>query len=296
MFVRRFLTTICFTAMCLTALPAGAQQTLQWKFQPGEVLKYRIRQDVQRDFTLGGNSNRTVMSQTIEMTWKVENAAADGSGVLTQTIDRMMVSLEGGPTGQVNFDTASQQAPDNPIARVMSDTFRKLINQPFRVTMQPTGKVTSVDVPPDLLQAIRSSAAGAVGAMSEEQVKKMLLQSSVYFPAEAVSPNVPWESVQEMTLPTGTLKISNQLAWLRNDDAGNAVISLKPTLSIVPAENAPTQLTIEESSGQGQVLFDLGGGHIRQSTLQMSMKMVSEHQGQKINEVMQQTTVMQLVP
>src|SRR5262249_8278289 len=62
---------------------AGAQ-VLQWKFKPGEILRYSMDQKVAMVARGMDRENKSTRSQIVEMTWKVNSVAGDGSAEVAQ--------------------------------------------------------------------------------------------------------------------------------------------------------------------------------------------------------------------
>lgn len=290
-------------AVCLflTVLaPAGrtcAQEDLRWKFQSGETLKYIVQQKMQTEMKIKGQTINQTMQQSMEMSWKVAAVTPSGDAAVSQTVNRVQMKLEGGPIGNIQFDTNSTEAPTNPAIRMMADVFRKIIGQEFRVTMKSTGKVENVEVPASLLQAVKESAAGASNALNEDTLKQMMEQSSVILPSGPISQGQTWESSQEVKLPFGRMKVDSRMTYEGRDSAtGLAKIAMKPTITVTPDENAPLQMTLQKSEGLGLVYFDAVKGRISRSELDLTLQMQVTQQGQVIDQTVQQKTTMTLAP
>ena len=285
----------CLPVMLAAAVPSTAvgQDDLRWKFQSGETLKYQVQQKMQTEMSVGGQKINTNMQQSMDMSWKVADVSPTGMASVSQTVDRVQMKMEGGPFGSLQFDTSSSEVPTNPIVKAMSEVFRKIVGQEFRMTMNPTGKVEKVEVPAQLLQALNS--AGASNALNEDTLKQMMEQSSVLLPATAVTAGQSWESSQQIQLPFGEMKVASLMTYAGRDaSTGMARINMKPTITVSPKEGSPLQLTMKKSEGTGQVLFDPAKGRIVRSDLDLTLVMQVSQQGQVIDQVVQQKTSMVL--
>lgn len=273
---------------------ADAQDTLVWKFRAQETLQYTVKQTMKTSMDIGGNKINQDMNQSMDMAWNVQSVAASGDVVMSQVVRRIQMNMAGGPAGEVEFDTNNTQKSDNPIVNSMGDVFRKIVNQPFTVSMKPTGEITNVEVPNQLLEAVRQSAAGATGALDENTLKQMMKQSAVTLPGQPVSPKNSWTSTQNVQLPFGTMNIRSTMTYLEKDSAGNALIDVVPEITVTPKEGAPVKMTLKNSSGRGQVTFNIVQGRVAKSQLDLTLTMTIETGGQTFNQTIEQTTAMAL--
>lgn len=283
-------------AGCAATMSARAQDTLSWRFQPGETLKYTVQQTMNTHMEDGANAADTTMKQAMDMSWKVTDVTSDGNAKIDQQIDRVRLSMEGGVFGTgAEFDSADSGAPSNPIVKAMSDVFRQIIGQPFEVTMNTTGKVVEVEVPPALLKSLTASGAGVSNVLSEDALKQMMSQSSVTLPEGAVSRNQTWETAQRVELPFGAMKVDSRMTYLGPDpETGLAKIAMQPSVSVEPKKDSPLQLKLTNTSGNGTILFDRQNGRIVRSELSLQLEMEITQFGRSMTQNVQQQTVMQL--
>src|SRR5262245_38581884 len=87
-----------------TASAAGADATLRWKFQSDTPYRYVLTQGMEMSMKVANNEVKTKMTQVSEMTWKVKSVKPDGAADLSQTIDRMQITLES-PAGNFEIDS-----------------------------------------------------------------------------------------------------------------------------------------------------------------------------------------------
>lgn len=273
-----------------------AQETLQWRFRTGESLKYNVVQNMKTTMTVGGKDIPQSMNQAMEMSWNILQPDAPNMSKMEQVVNRIRMKMEG-PGGAVEFDTQDGKKPENPVIATLGETLQKIVNQPFTVSMAPTGKITNVSVPKGLLEAMQAGAAGNAAAMNEETLQQMMKQSSVTFPTEAVGPNSKWNSSQSVEFAFGTMNINSTMTYAQKDSQGNAVINVQPEISVTPKASAPIKMQLKNSEGRGQITFDVARGRVLKSRLDLTLEMkVEAANGQVFDQKINQTTAMTLAP
>jgi len=279
----------------LSTVPAQAQETLSWKFTAGETLKYVVTQSTDMQMSVAGQKQSLTMSQTMDMSWKIQDVAANGDVTMNQAIERVQVSSDGGLIGGFKYDSSDSTPPESAIAKTMADVFNKIINENFAVTMKPTGQIASVDVPEALVKALASG--GGTSVMNEETLKQIMTQSAVTLPEKAVKKGDSWENNQNVDLQFGVMTIKSVLTYTGNDSStGLAQITMKPTISIKSKEGQPQQVTLKKSEGGGKVSFDATTGRIARSDMDLTMEISIRQFGQQVEQTVKQKTSMVLNP
>lgn len=292
----RTLSILTLASLAFTSTTAEAQDVLQWKFRTQETLQYKVLQNMKTAMTIGGQNVNQTMNQAMDMSWQVLGGSAAGDTMMNQIVTRIQMKMEGGPAGAIEFDTNSTEKPGNPIIATMGETFQKIVNKPFKVAMQPTGQISNVEVPQELLDAVKSGAAGNGAALTEETLKQMMKQSAVTLPQQPVGPNSSWTSKQSVQLPFGTMNIDSKMTFIQKDAAGNAIIDVVPNISVTPKEGAPVKMTLTSAEGKGQVTFNIVQGRVLKSRLDLTMSMkIEAANGQTFDQTVSQTTAMTLV-
>ncbi len=291
--VSRFFTAVSLMSLLFLGTSAStAQESLAWKFQSGESLKYTVQQNTQMEMDLNGQQQTMTMNQTMDMVWKIASVESNGDARMAQIVDRVQFKSEGGPFGAVQFDSSSNEVVDSPLVKSMAEVFKKIVGQEFGVTMQSTGKVQEVTVPPALLKAL-TDAGPAANAMNEDTLKQMMTQSAVTLPSQGIKTGDSWESNQKVELPFGTMTIVSMLTY-EGTEGGLAKISMQPKIDVKPKEGAPITLTMKKSDGKGTVLFDVARGRIAKSDLDLTMEIQVKQFGTQIQQTLRQKTSMVL--
>ena len=295
MFVRCLPVFSSILMLVSSASVVSAQDQLAWKFTSGESLKYIVKQNMEMTMDVASKKQSIAMEQTMDMRWKIaEVDARTGDADMSQTIDRVQMTSQGGPFGSVEFDSAGDEIPETPLGKSMAEVFRKILGQEFGVHMKTTGKIDEVTVPQSLIDALKK--AGAAGnALDEATLKQMMTQSAITLPEQKLNPGHAWESVQQVELPFGTMMVKSQLTYQGIDSkSGYAKIAMIPVISVTPKQGASVNLTLTKSEGVGLVLFDGVKGRIAKSDLELTMQMQVKSFGQVIDQTIQQTTSMTL--
>jgi hypothetical protein len=280
-----------FAGMAATGV---GQESLSWKFQPGETLRYVVVQKVDMDMSVAGEQSQKMnTNQTMDMLWKISEVGPDGVTKMAQVVDRVQMSSTGGPAGSMSYDSQSKAAVD-PKQKPIADAFSRIIGAEFQVSMRPTGKIDNVIVPESLVKALTDS--GPTGSMlTEDSLKEMMTQSAVSLPSETITPGTSWETSQQVDLNFGTMIVTSKLTYTGSEN-GVARITTEPTIDVKPKENAVVGLKLTKSEGQGVVQFDVEKGRIVKSDLNLKLDLAVSRFGKTVNMTLKQHTEMNLAP
>ena len=295
MFVRCLAAFSSIMVLISSVSIVSAQQQLAWKFNQGESLKYVVKQNMNMTMDVAGKTKSIAMNQTMDMRWKISEVdSGNGDADMSQTIDRVQMSSQGGPIGVLEYDSASEKIPDSPLGKSMAEVFRRIIGEEFGVHMKTTGKIDQVTIPQSLIDSLKK--AGSTGnALDEATLKQMMTQTAITLPETPLKPNDSWDSMQQVELPFGTMTVKSQLTYQGIDSStGYARIAMIPVISVAPKPGAPVSLTLTKSEGTGLVLFDAAKGRIAKSDLDLTMQMQVKSFGQVIDQTIKQTTSMTL--
>jgi hypothetical protein len=290
-----------FSAFALVALliaPTRAADPVVWKFKVGEGNRYRMTQKMTMDIQMGeGTSETQDITNVIDMSWVVDEVNDDGSARLTQTIDRMQMTIEPKGREKVEFDSKSTDEPQG-FAAMLAPLFRELSRASFKLTMSPRGKVSEIEVPESLLAALAASpGAAAMGELAtakglEETMSRMSLEMP-----ETLATGETWTTTSEIQNPVlgkQTINITYKYVGPREKD-GVTYEVFEPTLDIAFAGGTATA-TIEEQKSSGEVLFNRTAGRLESTKLDHTMKLKLGVAGQTLNQTLTQSNEMQWVP
>ncbi|MCH2201375.1 MAG: DUF6263 family protein [Fuerstiella sp.] len=278
---------------CVTST-ARSGDLLEWKLSTGESLKYTVQNEMVTTSTVGGFDNQSRLLQTMNMVWDVDTLTANRNFVVSQAIKRIRVEMSPNQSQSIVFDSGLKESPDDPFVRSLGNVFRKIVDRDFMVTMGPTGAIKDVSIPEDLLETLKTAAAGTPTGVDEPALKQMLSQTSVLLPTNPVENGDTWQSQQTVELPFTTLRLDARMTYKGLDDNGLAVIDYSPTVTLERKDDAPVKLTLTDSRGTGHVLFDRNQGRMVRMQLNLHMEMQSEIRGTKALQKIDQQTVMVL--
>jgi hypothetical protein len=286
------LAAVLLATACATSSAADAPQ---WKFEQGQSNRYRMNQTMNMSMVVGGNDVTNNIKQIIDMSWTVREIGDDGSAILDQKIDRMRMTIEAG--GQkVDVDSAAKEEPKNQAA-MLAPMLKAFTAKPFKVTMTPQGKITEVEVPEEMVEALKNTpGAAALGDMATpEGFKKMVTQAAFAMP-EKLEPNDQWTQKMEMQLPG----IGKQIAETTykyegpKEIDGNEYEVFTPSLDI-RYEGGATAVNVDDQKSTGQILFDREAGRLESSELKQNMTLTLSAGGQSIEQKLEQTIEMKWV-
>ena len=284
-----------FSSIMVLITSVSAQEQLAWKFTQGESLKYVVKQNMNMTMNVAGKTQSIAMNQTMDMRWKISEVdPGNGDADMSQTIERVQMTSQGGPIGVLEYDSAGDKTPESPLGKSMAEVFRRIIGEEFGVHMKTTGKIDQVTIPQSLIDSLKK--AGSAGnALDETTLKQMMTQSAITLPEKSLNPGDSWDSVQQVELPFGTMTVKSQLTYQGIDSgSGHAKIAMIPVISVAPKQGAAVSLTLTKSEGTGLVLFDAAKGRIAKSDLDLTMQMQVKSFGQVIDQTIKQTTSMTL--
>jgi Family of unknown function (DUF6263) len=286
MLLRTRIAGLGLAALFVAAVPAQAQTTLRYKFKQGDKLDYVIENKMTMKIDLGGKEIEMAINQNMEMAWKVESVANDGKARIQQKLMRIQFSMDT-PMGKIEYDSKDGKAPPGPIGETIAPVFKALSGLEFTLTMDPRGEISDVKVPKDLLKAVNAQQLPGVGEMfTEDGLKKMMAQSGISFPKDAVTKGKTWNQKLGFKMPFGEMKMDNVYTYegtVQKGDRKVEQVSLKPTISLKPDENAPVAMTMKDGGGKGTAYFDNDAGKLVE--MSMVQNMVMEAAGQTIRMV-----------
>jgi len=284
----------------LAAQPVGAQTTLRWKFQPGETLNYQMNQKM--DMKLKApNAPQPIgnkMTQTIDTTWVVGDVGGDGAA-LTQKIERIRTTIES-PLGKFDYDSKDGKKPEGPVGQLLGPIFDALVGSQFTFKMTELGDVKDVKVPEKLVEALKKSPNMGSGMFSEDNLKNMIVQSTLPLPAEPVTKGKSWEKTIEIpSEPIGSITLDNTYTYdgpVSRPGGDFDKIDLKTKLDFKAKEGVPVVPKVTSQDAKGQFLFDRSKGRLSESDVTQKMGISLKVQNMELTQDIETTSSMKLNP
>jgi len=253
---------------------AGAQE-LRYKFQSGSKLEYVSEMKQNMKMSAQGQEIDMKVNMTFEFAMSVDSVdTATGSAKMKYKFGKVKMTMEGGPFGNMEYDSTSDKEPEGPLA-MAAPIFKALTQSEITMTVSPLGEVSDVKYPEKLKDELQNVGGGGPGGnmFSEDQLKQMMNNPVFRLPKEPVSNGTTWENKTDMKMPQnmGTMKIVNKFTY-----AGKAgqleKIDQKIDMKLEPSPDAQFQLNMKTKEASGTILFDNAKGRIQE----MTNKTVSE--------------------
>jgi uncharacterized protein DUF6263 len=284
-----FAATLAFLATATGS--SGQDVTLQYRWTKGEEIRQRV---VQQTITTvaglpggagaGVEANMTQVSRTT-----VDDVAADGAVTLRYAYESARWEMKT-PTGTMAFDTASSDPGNAGVLSGAKDVLTALVGETFVVVMTPNGQIQKVDgierIREKVLKSLPSdrSTAPVLEALknnfSEEGIRSALTQASAQFPERPLKPGDTWDRTTTMTNPLLGRQTTTTLFTLKDVEtsSGSQVARIATRVTTQSADEPiaglpglKTRLT--DSSGEGELTFDVTKGHLLRSTTRVTMSM-----------------------
>ncbi|MEX0653833.1 MAG: DUF6263 family protein [Phycisphaeraceae bacterium] len=284
--------------------PAPAQDApaaidLRPAWQPGQTARYELwsRRERQSTMTVAGESQQAemVMVTEGEMTWRVDDVAADGSATCTLTLDWMRMAITDDEGGQQTIDSR-RDAGDIP---PMHQALRAMTGQPLRVNVAADGSIRSVAGH----DAIRQQVEIEQLAPDERDYLRSATELAVLVAAPAnARPGQTWDTRHAWNHEAGTM---HHRATYRLDDVGEiegipiATVLIEDRLELevddseLPADAPPINVRLTQGDRQAQVLFDLqrreavGRNSVERTSIEVTVRMPEQTLTQRTDETVQ---------
>jgi hypothetical protein len=288
--------TLCLIALALFAVPARAQTALKWKFKKGDKFGYAMEQQLVTKATFSGQNLTATMRQSFDTSWAV-NDVVDGKADLTETIDRIRVSLDQG--GQkMEYDSKDGKLPEGPAGQVFGPFFAAMGGSKMSFKMSPEGEISEVKLPEKITDVLRNSPGGAaLGMFNEDSLKQMFTQSTLLLPAKPVSKGSTWN--KEVVIENAGLKmrLNNVFTYdgptTQNGQVDQVGVKIETKLEL--PQNAP-QVMIKSQDSSGKFLFDNQKGRLNESSLVQKMEIGIMMMDKEYVSTTETTATMKLVP
>lgn len=292
---KRFLiAAVLISAAC--APLAGAQTTLRYQFKEGDKLPYVMEQKMKMLMSVMGMDIETKMNMTMELSLNVVGVSKDGAAKMQFKVSHAKMSMDA-ITGKVDVDSKDKNEPDDQVGKILSGVVKALGSMEMSGVMLPSGEMKDVQVSEATLKALKSlPGADKLGDVTSPDSFKSMV-SNLVFPTEAISKGKTWSNKIEAKTPFGKSLTENNYTYegaIQKEGTTLEKFSVKPITKIVPDANAQIKVTIKDTKGSGQILFDNKKGRIIESTTQQTTEMAISANGLDLSQTVQQTTTLRL--
>jgi len=282
-------------AMWLSAArAASAQTTLRYQFKKGEKLQYVLEQKMTTKFTAKSFNAESTVNQTIDMSWTVKDAAADGKATVTVKFERLRLTL-GELREKATFDSKDGKEPEGKLASVAA-ALKATAALEFDMTVDARSKVDAVRFSEKSTEAVKGLArTSGAEALTPEEVQKTMNQALLALPAEVIKPGATWNQTLSTKAAYGTVKVEQTFEYKGVKDRGGkmlAEIAITPTISVTA--DAKAMVKLKEQKGQGSAFFDQEAGRLAEMSATQSMTLDISLGGQEVTQEIRQIVNMKL--
>ncbi len=295
------------TALALAAfvLAAGSEQaraeTLRWKLNPGEVLRYTVESKEVLNSQAMGRDRKSTRSTTTNLSWTVKSVSTNGDAEILLRFDRVRMHIEQPPFLPLDFDSSPNKLEIPAEFEAVDRQVKASAGVELTFTLHPSGEVDDLKVPEQTLKKLREGLAKdapGVDSISEKGLKDMLMPSKPpVFPAGSLEPGQTWAAPpSKITLPMGTLSI-DQVFTYQGPDAKTPRVSLvgiETRVTLEPAENVTAKIRKQE--GSGNLTFNTETGRIVNTRNKQKVEMILTERGQDMVQSTDTTSTMTLEP
>jgi hypothetical protein len=242
-----------------TASLGQAQEVARLRWQPGQVLVYKVEESIVTTEIVGDAKVETKTQLSVVKRWQVLSVAPTGAATVQLTIP--MLKFEFTPPGgdPMRFDSANPEKSTPDAKAQMS----KLIGVPVAVLLvDPQGRVE-----------VKESKFGPASRYESEPPFPLL-------PTEGLKLGLGWERSFNIAVePQGEKVAAVRRYSCKSLSRGLATIALTTELAAPPAE-PKEQMQLLGMQPEGEVVFDLNAGRMQSSTLKVN-KEVKGFEGEK---------------
>ncbi|HEV3261675.1 MAG TPA: hypothetical protein VG013_32800 [Gemmataceae bacterium] len=268
-----------FAGLVLSSAAVGQEAPWRFKLTPGQVLKYRVEQNIAASEVVDGKKVATTSKTTSVKSWRVVDV--DAAGVATLQLSLLSLRLERTtPAGEsLVFDSSDPQKSHPQLREQLS----KYVGQPLAVLrVDATGKLVEV----------KESKYGPASHYESE------LPFSITLPGSAVQAGQAWERNYSITLEppqgTGEKYEATQKYTCQAIRGTMATVAMTTAVKNLPA-SLLDQVPLLNMQPTGGALFNTEAGRVEKAVLRVE-KELKGHQGEGSSYKFQSTWVMQYVP
>ena len=269
-------------------LAAIAAETLQWKFQEGEVWLVKLTQKIEAKTALRDKELQLTSDMKMEFRFRVSKVGSQGVAQLTTSLTRVTIRMEIPGTDPIQYDSSQQEVPRGEL-RELAASISPLINVKFMTTINLRGEIVSVLFPDQTSKKSKNSNRGnsAIESIfSKQGLKQILRQSFGLLPPKAIKKGQTWSKNYQVFSPLGQIKQHSTFTYL-GDELRNGhrlkKISVETKIELPqPANAKDARLKIQQQQQTGEYYFDSAAGRMVESEITQRLVVESSNQGKLV--------------
>ena len=268
--------------------PRDSDGELRWQFKKGQVLRMLSDQTVSMSMELENRPMKTVNQSINEMTLTIDDVDGEGIAKAAATIVRMTMNLEA--NGQrFSFDSADEADQVFGPMKEISKMIRPMIGKKMTQDMSPTGKISNVNVPEEMLPANDNPMIAAM--LNKKNLEEMSTRGSMEFPKPKLELGHTWQVKADLDMGMMKVAMKTDYTYLgvkEGPDGPLHVFEGKISMSF-PQGAAGANVDIVHENSTGTFVFDGVRGLMRSSELHQDMALKIFAGGQTMQQQVLQT-------
>jgi hypothetical protein len=226
------------------APPPGPKHELRYKFQPGEIVRTKVLQQVVLDTTISGSTQTAETTSGSVKVWRITQVEPDGSITFEHSVESVEMRQKVSGREAITYNSKTDNEPPPQYEGVA-----KSVGVPLTVvTIDPSGKI---------LKRVEKRAS----ATGEQQNNQMVIP----LPAQPTAVGESWNVPVDVTigLEDGVTKVikTRQHYTLEKVSNGVATISVA-TQVLTPVNNPKIQSQLIQRLTKGSIRFDIDAGRV----------------------------------
>jgi hypothetical protein len=283
-------------ALCFV-VPAFAQETLRWKFEPGTEWLATFDQQSDVATTVSSKSTTMTVHSGMEVVWKVASVESSGNAVISQRFRRFRITLEMPKTGPIVYDSASELKPAGD-AKVLADAVRPLLEAELKLTLSPRGEITVVELDENAQKAVEEASVSPAlkGLLSKEGLTNIFRHALLPLPENEARPGDEWSDTKKLDTPLGKIEQKTSYKLLEPEAKSPDVARIESVSTLTPAaeNDASRTSSLKEQEQRGLFLYDVKAGEMRSAEVKQKLVTTSSLKDTPIQVRMTSTLKMTL--
>lgn len=283
-------------AIALTAPAARAAEALRWAPKKGETLRYALSQVFDVKIAGPGQESSHKSELDVDLTWKIDSVADDGTIELTQTLDRARTRITA-PGQALAYDSQDKKAAESPATQIWVKAYEAVLGKPYAIKLSPQGEVLDVKLPDGAANALADSplaqSADAGSFFSPAGVKTLLAQILPKLPKVPVGKGATWDS--DLSVPSGTVRIDFKTRYTLAGSGPVATIDATIDSTVTPAPEAKVTVKVTRQDGTAKFAFDPAAGRLDSATIKQSADMTLSDGNADVNQTTEAKLTFKLV-
>ena len=103
-----------------------ARELVQLVAKLGDKYQVDMTQNMKQVLTVGEQTIEIPNEMVMTMSWVIDDVADDGTVKMTQTIDRIRMSMKAPGVGDIKFDSDSKEDPEG-VAKMIADMIKPMV-------------------------------------------------------------------------------------------------------------------------------------------------------------------------